>query len=152
MFVCVRHSLIGGDDSRHSPSSSEVSITVPPRLKKLNSVNLAVTPTAAVRNATPPPIPPPPPPPPLPPHQAVVGTLNRAPLPPPRKSTQRFVYFFVDPRQKKNKKKRKQQIRESVFMFEGCRGMMRLIGIATCSVTHNWYKDEVHCYQTIISL
>ncbi|XP_054730431.1 stromal interaction molecule homolog isoform X1 [Anastrepha obliqua] len=80
----LNDSLAGGDDSRHSPSSSERSIPVPPRLKKHNSSNLVVSPTAAISTIIPPPIPPPPP---LPPHLAVVGILNRAPLPPPRKST-----------------------------------------------------------------
>nr|XP_036227597.1 uncharacterized protein LOC106624874 isoform X8 [Bactrocera oleae] len=86
----LNDSLTGIDDSRHSPSSSEISITVPPRLKKHNSSNLMVTPpTAVTTTITPPtPVPPPPPPPPLPPHLAAVGTVNRAPLPPPRKSAQ----------------------------------------------------------------
>ncbi|XP_054088520.1 stromal interaction molecule 1 isoform X2 [Zeugodacus cucurbitae] len=86
----LNDSLTGVDDSRHSPSSSEVSITVPPRLKKHNSSTLVVTtPTTVTTTITPPtPIPPPPPPPPLPPHLAVVGAVNRAPLPPPRKSAQ----------------------------------------------------------------
>ncbi|XP_036319067.1 uncharacterized protein LOC118733669 isoform X2 [Rhagoletis pomonella] len=86
----LNDSLAGGDDSRYSPSSSERSIPVPPRLKKHNSSNLVVspTPTPAITTIIPSaPNPPPPPPPPLPPHLAVVGTLNRAPLPPPRKST-----------------------------------------------------------------
>nr|XP_036227593.1 stromal interaction molecule homolog isoform X4 [Bactrocera oleae] len=88
----LNDSLTGIDDSRHSPSSSEISITVPPRLKKHNSSNLMVTPpTAVTTTITPPtPVPPPPPPPPLPPHLAAVGTVNRAPLPPPRKSAQRI--------------------------------------------------------------
>ncbi|XP_067640174.1 stromal interaction molecule 1 isoform X4 [Eurosta solidaginis] len=90
----LNDSLSGGDDSRHSPSSSERSITVPPRLKKLCNVSTMsttttpITSTAIIPAPMTQPTPQPTPPPPLPPHLAVVSTLNRAPLPPPRKSAQ----------------------------------------------------------------
>lgn len=85
------------DGSRHSPSvsserSDRSSIVVPPRTKKVNHNNVALTlatvatTTTTITNQVNTPISPP-----TPPTGGGPCPVGRAPLPPPRKSNQRLV-------------------------------------------------------------